>query len=349
MIRDALNEYAKSLNKVWAHDRTKTVGASEIGQCARKVFWTKNEKKPDEGQEDTWGARTRGTIMEDKFWWPAMRAKYGRNLRYAGRYQKTFMSGFLSATPDGLLINQKLDCLRPLGVKNIESDCLLIEAKSIDPRVNLQKEKVEHTFQVQVQLGLVRAKTKYKPTYALISYMDASFWHEILEFPVKFDQSLFDAAMVRAGMIMEAKSADELRPEGWIAGGNDCEYCPFMRACNLISKSVPENELATNDPQFVAEVTDLCRTAKRFAAQEDAACTAKKDIQEQIKEKLRKKGVRKIPKVVTWSAQKGRSVYDMKALSAAAEKIGFDVEAFSTAGEPSDRILITLSELGEIP
>jgi hypothetical protein len=42
----ALDAYAATLNKTFEHDRTQSVGASEIGQCARKVFWTKNELDP---------------------------------------------------------------------------------------------------------------------------------------------------------------------------------------------------------------------------------------------------------------------------------------------------------------
>ena len=42
---------------------------------------------------------------------PALRARYGDKLLYAGDKQQTFVSGFLSATPDGLLIDQSRDAL----------------------------------------------------------------------------------------------------------------------------------------------------------------------------------------------------------------------------------------------
>ena len=57
----------------------------------------------DEGFVDTWGARARGTVFEDRFWVPAMRAPFGKRLKYAGRYQRTFSKDFLTATPDGLI------------------------------------------------------------------------------------------------------------------------------------------------------------------------------------------------------------------------------------------------------
>jgi hypothetical protein len=46
MIQEILNSHAASLTKVWAHDRSTTVGASEIGQCARKTFWIKHANDP---------------------------------------------------------------------------------------------------------------------------------------------------------------------------------------------------------------------------------------------------------------------------------------------------------------
>jgi hypothetical protein len=75
MINAILNAHADSLQKTWAHDRTQTIGASEIGQCARKTFWIKNEIDPKHRAErdpeyvDGWGAKIRGTIMENEFWY----------------------------------------------------------------------------------------------------------------------------------------------------------------------------------------------------------------------------------------------------------------------------------------
>src|ERR1700761_6997463 len=57
--------------------REHTIGASEIGQCARKLFWTKNQEAPVRGAcrnpayFDSWGSRVRGSTFEDHFWLPA--------------------------------------------------------------------------------------------------------------------------------------------------------------------------------------------------------------------------------------------------------------------------------------
>ena len=338
MIKDTLAKYVESTTKVWKHDRTKTVGASEVGACARKTAWVKQSEKHDAGFTDSWGARVRGNVIEGHFWHPALKKRFGKNLMYAGSKQRSIMAPPLSATPDGLVCGLKPDALKHLGIKDIESDCVLVECKTIDPRVNLVKEKEENAYQVQVQLGIVRDKTKHKPTYALISYIDASFWNEILEFPVKFDPSVYATAKARADKILTA-DPKSLPPEGWIAGGKECEWCPFTKPCGVIRRSVPEREAAA-DPQFVAEIHDACAEVSAITGRIEALEYQKREKEQAIKDRLRQKGVRKIPRVVVWSAIKGRQAYDNVAIREAAAKAGVDVESYSTVGEPTDRLQI---------
>src|SRR5262249_27628317 len=157
-----------------AHNRSRTVGASEIAQCARRVFFKKNGTAADPGYKDTWGAVTRGSVFENEFWKPAMRRAFGDRLHLAGGQQKTFVDGRLSATPDGLVTGLARNALKHLGICDIGPDCVLVECKTIDAREQLTSAKPEHVFQVNVQLGLVRSKTQWKPNYAVISYTDAS-------------------------------------------------------------------------------------------------------------------------------------------------------------------------------
>lgn len=348
MIKQALDAYAKSraFDKAFAMDRLRTVGASEIGLCARRMYYVKTEGRVDDDYKDRWGARIRGTVMEERFWQPAMEKKFGKNLLFSGKKQTTFADRYVSATPDGLAINQKRDALKDLGVKDIgKSGCFVVECKSIDPRVNLIKAKEEHAFQAQVQMGLIREFTVYKPEYAVISYMDASFWDEVMEFVVKFDQKIYDIAHARAVKIKTADKADELMPEGWIAGGKDCEYCPHTKACGIIRRSVPEREAAA-DPQFVAEITDMCKEHARIAARMDNDEVALNTLKQQIKDRLREKSVRKIPNVVSWSPVKGARRLDQKSIAEAAAAAGIDVEAHKVQGEPTDqlRILVGVDE-----
>jgi hypothetical protein len=354
MINDALAAYAKSTARTF-ENRENTVGASEIGQCARKVYFAKNAGDPiygaesDEDFADVWGARLRGQLFENYFWEPALRAHHGAKLLYAGADQKTLVCGFLSATPDGLLIEQPADALAGLGVNDIDGDAsLVVECKTIDPRVKLDGARPEHTYQAIVQLGLFREVTKHRPEWAAISYVNASFLDDIIEFPVRFNPAVFDNAKKRAAQIAVATSASELKPERWIAGGRECEHCPFTQACGVIRHSVPTAPQAeTVDPQFIAEISDLARDAKRQRGEVEAATAALREIEYDIKERLRAKNARQIKGAgvsVTWSAVKGRPSYDMPAIREAAEKLGLHLAEYETVGEPTDRLTIRVSE-----
>jgi len=336
MIREALNQYAATIGRQFMHDRTKTVGASEIGLCARRVHWLKHSTAEDDGYVDTLG--TRGSVMESAFWYPALRMKFGEKLLYAGPEQKTFIDTPLSATPDGLLTGLNGTELKSFGVKQCSS-CILVESKTIDPRVNLRTAKAENEYQVQVQLGLVRKMTAHKPTYALISYIDASFWNEVTEFVIKFDAEVYATARKRATLIL---LQDELpKPEGYISGGKECEYCPYAKRCGSVRRDVPNTD-APVDPQFAAEIIDMCRKLATIKDDVATLTSSVKEQQEAIKERLREKGVRNIPDVVRWSAVKARESYDYPKLRDAAERLGLDISKFETVGEATDRLQVLL-------
>ena len=344
IIAETLDRYVKKIDKSWTHDRSNTVGASEVGQCARKIFWLKSEvdakhrvaRDPD--FQETWGARIRGTIIEDKFWEPALRDRFGKRLLFAGKEQKTFVSDFLSATPDGMVIDLTEDEQHAIGVK---TDCAMFECKSSDPRTNLNEAKPQNTFQTQVQMGIVRENTLYKPTHSVLSYTDASFWTDVKEFVIAFDQDLFDTAKQRAMTIMTATSVDETPPEGWIAGGAECRYCPFTIACGVQRRNLPfqDNDV---DPQFAAEMKDAALSLRAMEKSRDTLDSDVRALQDQIKSRLREKGVRKIPGVLQWSSVKGRAGFDNKAIQAAAVEAGVDLDTFRTLGEPGDRLVITV-------
>ena len=140
MIAEALAEYAKATARNFL-GRENSVGASEVGQCARKIFFAKNAgdtvygASSDEDYANSWGAALRGRLFEDHFWVPALRARFGAKLLYAGDQQQTFVSGFLSAAPDGLLIDQSHDVLASVGIADIGGDgSIVVECKTIDPR-----------------------------------------------------------------------------------------------------------------------------------------------------------------------------------------------------------------------
>src|ERR1017187_7616806 len=188
IVREALDAFITK--RVFKQDRTKTVGASEVGTCARRVWYAKQSHEKDASYVDRWGATERGNLIENKLWEPALKKKYKGKLLYSGTKQRSFKDGPISATPDGLLLLPRDALKESHGIKDIAADCILLECKSIDPRVDLKEARHHHILQAQAQLGCVRAKTKYKPVYCVISYIDASFLDNITEFVVKFDPEI---------------------------------------------------------------------------------------------------------------------------------------------------------------
>jgi hypothetical protein len=353
VIAEALAQFAKATARVF-EGRENTVGASEVGQCARKIFFVKNSSDQaygvasDEDYADAWGAALRGRLFEDHFWIPALRARHGDRLLYAGDDQRTLVSGFLSATPDGLLIDQPPNALAALAIEDIGGDSsIVVECKTIDPRARLDGPKSDHAFQAIVQIGLIRELTSHRPEVAVISYANASFLDEVVEFAIRFDPNVFDTAKRRATGIVTATAAGELKPEGWIAGGKECEFCPFTKACGVIRHAMPTKpQTEPPDSQFVAEIVDLAREAKGRRRIMEAATADLRAIEYDIKERLRTKNLRRVESndvPVVWSPVKGRLSYNMPAIREAAEKLGLDLAEYETVGEPTDRLVIRIA------
>jgi hypothetical protein len=333
MIKEALARYAKASQRLWAHDRSQSIGASEIGQCVRKNWFSKHGSPPDPAYADRWGAKKRGDLIE-AFWVKALRGYLGKGiLHYAGQYQRTFIDpeSRLSATPDGLVVT--------------EDECFTVECKSIDPRAKIEEAKPEHIFQCQVQLGLIRAQTRYQPTHAILCYIDASFLDESREFTITFDAGVFEQAKRRAAAIYAANSAEQLRPEGYIAGGAECEYCAWRGSCSAMRAGQVPSRQEPVDDVAIGALMRLAGNRARYKANAEALELLTREAEEEIKQVLRDYGTRRVNAggiSISWSALKGRPSWDWPALRAAAEEAGLDLSEFETVGEPSDRLQIRL-------
>jgi hypothetical protein len=354
LTKPALQTHAEHKIKEFQKTRKddhKHVGASEVGLCLRRVKFAKLFIRPIE----SWGASQRGKNYEDHFWVPAMRRKYGKNLLYAGEQQRSFVKGNLRATPDGLLINQPRDCLRELGVDDIgRSREIVIDCKSIDPRINLGTAKPEHEFQIQVQMALMRVTTKHKPMYGVVAYTNASFFDDVIEFAFKYDPRVYEQAKKRAALVKRVKLPLDLEPEGWLAGGKECEYCPFSAPCRELRGDIPPAPPVRSNLEqgLLEELMKLAREERRLHALCGATEGEHRKIQHEIKELLRAHGLNRISHdgiTIVWSPVKGRPAFDMPALKSAAEKIGLDVQQFETVGDPTDRLTVTIRELKASP
>ena len=343
-LKEMLAEWNAANQKEWEHDRTQTVGASEIFQCARKVFLTKNQVPQDEDFDGGFGALVRGNLIENEVWEPAIRHYLqhlpGVEFLHAGEGQETVFAGFLSSTSDGCIINRSNSPVELFGVILEPGQALAAECKSIDPRVTLKEPKPEHFAQVRVQIEMLREVYGYDVIGGILTYINASFIDDVTEFVIERDEAFFEKMRDRARSIMTASSLAEFKPEGKMAGGKECQYCPFQSHCADFSAGlVPQDANDDLDEQTARNLDSVLEARERAIKEIDNWKATKADAEETAKELMRQAGTRKA-KTANWSLSyssvKGRVSVDIKA----AEAAGVDLSAFKKEGDPSDRLTI---------
>jgi hypothetical protein len=329
------------------------MGASEAFGCLRKAWFSKNGAEKDPDHKDSWGALQRGDLIEQHFAEPAVRwflenEFVDARLIWGGENQKTLKApdAPLTATPDGLVINADDDALALYGIPSLGgTGCFNFEIKSIDPRVNLKEEKAIHRGQTIVQMGTTRETTEYKPNYAVIVYLDASFFDDIDIFVVPFDQQTYDVAKTRARAAFDIKNPADIMAEGKIDGA--CEYCPFKIACARVSKAATpdkgEANFGNTPNKIMEEFEALVRDERAASAAKKALEKDHKEASERLKGWFQEVGVKRaeVPGVVkasiTWV--KGRKSYDTEGLIQAVKDARKLFQALEDAGlSPEDII-----------
>lgn len=344
------DDYVTSNDKEWAHDRSSTLGASEAFGCIRKAFFDKFgeelDYKPDEDFKQSWGALKRGDLIEDNWVVPVMEDQISKQvpgavlLMAGANDQKTFVKGRNSATPDGLITNLPSDALAHYGIEDMGSDCLLTEIKSVDPRVSLTEEKSIHEGQVQIQMGLIREMTEYKPNYAVIIYVDASFFDNMKVFVVEFNESTFRAATVRAKQLFQAEDPIDLLPEGKIEG--TCQYCRWKTMCAEAAKgSIPvgERKDAFADEELIT-LEELLEQEKEISQNIKEFEHDKEKIRARIKQTLVEKDTKRVNTntySVSYTWQKGRKSLDKSRLE---KETGIKLDQYEKEGTGFEKLTI---------
>lgn len=289
-FEDLFDEYVASTQKKWKHDRKKSVGASEAFGCIRKSWFSKRggdfgfEKDPD--YRETWGAVRRGDLLENYHIVPAVKTglrRRGMDLILEGEDQDTIIDGVSSATSDGLIINAPRDLLAYYGIPDIKSNCVTLEMKSFDPRINILEEKAIHRGQTQMQMGLIRETTEWRPHYAVVLYVNASWIDDIRPFVVEYDENVYRIGRQRAEKVYETTDPAMLQAEGKMDGM--CDYCPFKRACAQVSvarvpaprKSLGKKEIEAQDQALIAELDELVHEL-------DVLKKEKKEVERRVEE-----------------------------------------------------------------
>lgn len=354
-IDQIFDDFIAENQKAWAHDRSSTVGASEVFDCLRKVWFgkvgTQFGFEPDADYKESWGAMERGNIIENHHVVPAMTHHLpdGLELLFQGENQQTLVKGKSSATPDGLIVGLPRDCElsvvcggQTITIPNIKSDCVNFEIKSIDPRATLLEERAKHRGQTHVQIGLIHELTEWRPFYSIILYVDASFLDNKSAFVVEYDPDVFEAAKMRASQIWDVKDPMMIMPEGRF--DDACKHCKWKTACTqAVIDAIPEHETTNLDTVELECLTNAVNDYRRLQEAAKKAEEAFKISQEHIREILMDFDVRKVIADgyrVTWSRTKGKRALDQEAMRAD----GIDPDDYMREGRPYDRLTVTFSK-----
>lgn len=342
--------FSDSAEKEWKYDRNESVGASEAFDCIRKTHYKKfpADYEPDDGHVADWGAAKRGDIIENHFAVPATIASLpkGAKLLMAGDDQDTLRIDRLSATPDGLAVNLPRDALKQLGIDDIESDSVVIEYKSFDPRANITQAKEIHAGQTQVQMGLIHELTEYRPEYAVVIYFNASWLSDIRPYVVKRDPKIYEAAVARSKQVFETVDAADLMAEGKISGA--CLLCEFTMECAYTTgESTPKAKKKISDAEVVERLAVLAGRQKELSALSKDAEKDRKQVDEEIKELLRDNDTKgftdeQVSISLAWIA--GKKSLDTLALTAALQEHGLNIEDYQRDGNGYERLTVKIKE-----
>lgn len=350
-FKKVFDDYMKQNEKVWVHDRSTTIGASEAFNCIRQLLMEKRGKEfgvePDEDFAERWGAIERGNLIENYFVVPAMQF-LPKPLRaeFVGAEQFTHVLSRNSATPDGLLTDVPTDCeiIVKYGedeflIPQVPTGCIGLEIKSIDPRAHLDEERTKHMFQSQIGMGIIREITDWKPEYWIILYVDAAWLDNIRPFVVTYDPEIFETAKKRANQIWRFEKITDAIAEGKLDGG--CKYCRWRRACgqSLVDEHKGFGKDAL-DPFQLSELEPLVIDALNKKEIADSASEAHEAAKARVKDWLTenrhsKAGTEKWN--VSWFTTDGKEALDKKLMI----DDGLDPKKYMRKGAPYDTLKIT--------
>ena len=324
--------------KDWAHRRELYVSASQIGLCEMRQFYMmqRGPVQIDDERPDAWGVFARGDTGED---WVAgvfdraQLAEHGGSqlelgFTATGKHQVTVIDEInkLAATPDGIMW--------------VAGEPILLEIKTIDPRVNLNGPKPAHHRQVMFAMALMARVHSIKPTRAVILYVDCSNYANVTAFDVDYDEVEGDALIDRAKRI-HAATLDELQPEGVYDGGNECKTCDFAAQCKAyqVERVERADASAPIDDGDLTDLDDLATQREAAAQMESEAKRIKESAANQIRMILDDRGLSyaKTPSFTIWqNVAKGRETCNWRQ----AVEDGVDLSDYVSVGNGYPRLMV---------
>lgn len=273
-----VDTFRNSNEKNWMFDRNETVGASEIGKCAKQINFRKSGAEGIRSENSTYGFAVRGDILENHFLAPTVisyfKDKEGTVAENLGEDQVTIRDGYLSCTPDGKLLNAKKEDIVDFFFRNCECpheklndyDDYAIEFKTYATIAIKEVPEETHVSQVQAQLVLMGLDK------CLLVYCHASSL-DIKTFLIERNKNItLEGLQERAESVITGDNED-LFAEGLVLG--ECKYCEFSHLCtgftnvdlSGMSNSSKEDGVPVDDPaiiEFMEEYNEAEKASKKF-------------------------------------------------------------------------------------
>lgn len=225
-------------------DRSKYIGASDIGGCLRKAFLTKQQRPEyDIAQHIVF---ERGHLSE------GIVEKMLEGTLYKTQAEAT------GKADNGFPIKAHIDFVVDFG-----KEVVVIEAKSTSVPVDEPYES--WVLQVQLQMGLLSPSLQNKSVRGYIIAIDVNTgWYKTFE--VKPNKTLFNIALSKANALANALKSNKC-PNGEIQ--LYCDKCPFKGNCEAVSKGA-DKQLPFNIKHLVAKLKKFQAIEKEIKKCKDA-------------------------------------------------------------------------------
>jgi hypothetical protein len=316
-------------------DRSAILTASEAATCLRQVWYRKSAEGPSRGN---WGPQERGHAVEAWIVDLIERAlPPPARLTRHGWLQRTLIdvTHAIGGTPDGVLVFPN-----PAG----EPVRWLIEIKSVDPRKNyraMTEPDPAHEAQVQVNLALLALRGE-RCEGALVLYVDASDFSQMVQFVVRPDARPFNEAAARARRLFAAEDAADLPAEGLLYP-DGCKWCAFTARCAEVQAAKGGATPKPAGPMPVFEARGIGSRLQKLADKKARRAQLDDEIAEletEVKEAMTAKEVTRWASggyVATLTPVAGRKTLDTARYIEAA---GVDPAPFYKTGAPSLRLKV---------
>jgi len=298
------------------------INASEAYTCIRRQWYMKHQPEAEEPQE--WGYARRGHAGE-RYITEAL-ARTNLPIEHTGDEQLSLQdkATLNSATPDGVI--------------NYGDHVIVPEFKTSDPRTNKRNlPQAKHVKQLQIAMELIDKSDEYKGKVrsGILTYMDASNFDDIIEFPIDRDRNILtETHDLRGKKIMRTKKVDRLDREGLTKdGGKECRTCAFRLTCGVTEIDAAPRKRGNKGSKFDAVAIEYLQIKENGKAAEDRLAELKQQILEELaKRKTTKFNVGDIEVSITTSVSKR---FDKKGAKAAASDVGLDLEIYEISGAAS--------------